>query len=193
MKRYIWLGDSKYGGSVFWDKKKEICLRSNKQDKLKGNGKRNSSLIMIIISILIIFRILLKTIFDSSLSEENFRILNILFFTFIFTIVFTTVINLSFFGRKKNYEETTFDDALYAINSTGYLNNPLIFMLVNVKLKIMIYIFIILLFLFGILQLQTDLFQISSIIKICLMILFFIIPTYIVYLVNFKKENKLKL
>ena len=54
MKRYIWLGDSKYGGSVFWDKKKEICLRSNKQDKLKGNGKRNSSLIMIIISILII-------------------------------------------------------------------------------------------------------------------------------------------
>ena len=138
MKRYIWLGDSKYGGSVFWDKKKEICLRSNKQDKLKGNGKRNSSLIMIIISILIIFRILLKTIFDSSLSEENFRILNILFFTFIFTIVFTTVINLSLFGRKKNYEETTFDDALYAINSTGYLNNPLIFMLVNVKLKIMI-------------------------------------------------------
>jgi hypothetical protein len=193
MKRYIWLGDSKYGGSVFWDKKNEICLRSNKQGAIKSNGKRNSSLIIIIISIITISRILLKTIFNNSLSDGNIRILNILFFTFIFTIVFITIINLSFFGRKKDYEETTFDDALYAINSTGYLNNPLIFMLVNIKLKIMIYIFIILLFLFGVLQLYTDLIQFYSIIKVCLMILFFIIPAYIVYLVNFKKDNKLKL
>jgi hypothetical protein len=44
-----------------------------------------------------------------------------------------------------------------------------------------------------VLQLYTDLIQFYSIIKVCLMILFFIIPAYIVYLVNFKKDNKLKL
>lgn len=41
MRRYIWLGDSKYGGSVFWDKKRDVAVRdgsikvSAKKSKLK--------------------------------------------------------------------------------------------------------------------------------------------------------------
>ena len=66
-------------------------------------------------------------------------------------------------------------------------------MLVNKRLKILISFFIILFLIFGIFQLYPNLAQYIKIIKICLMALFFMIPSYMIYLVNFKKENKLKL
>lgn len=88
MKRYVWLGDSKLGGSVFWDKKNERCVRLSKNDSYKVNNKRKSTFIMIIISFTILFRTLLKSYFNIGLLEDNFLGANIFFFTTVFTLIF---------------------------------------------------------------------------------------------------------
>ena len=33
MQRYIWLGDSKSGGSVYWDKKREVPVKNKKKNR----------------------------------------------------------------------------------------------------------------------------------------------------------------
>lgn len=190
MRRYIWLGDSKYGGSVYWDKKNEIIVRNEKSKSSAKNSQLNIVLFTVTFLILIILRYF-STFFETS--KMNINYISIFLFTLFFTIITTFFIYYSIYGNSKNYIETTYEDAIYAIKSTGYLENPFIFMAVDNKLNCMVVVFIILSIFFGLSQIIPVLNFIQNIFRIPCMILFISIFVYMIYLVNFKKDNRLKL
>lgn len=192
MKRYIWLGDSKYGGNVYWDKKRNIVVRSKHS---KNSAKKNQFNVYYLFStfiILILFRII-SFLFKVKLNTVSVSTLSIIIFTIFFTTGTTFFIYHVFYGIKNEYTETTWEDAMHAINSTGYLKNPLIFMLLDKKLHYMVVTFCILFVILGITQSMSLLNNFQTVIRIPAMILFISIPIYMIYLVNFKKDNRLKL
>ncbi|MCX0355982.1 hypothetical protein LI064_15815 [Clostridium perfringens] len=189
MRRYIWLGDSKYGGSVYWDKKRKLALRNEFSKASATKGKLS---IIIFIGTLILL-LMLRLFFFSDNDIEKVNNISVMLFTIFFTILFTYLINHLMYGSHKDYEKTTLEDAMHAIKSTGYLQNPFIYMLLDKKLHIMVISILILFGCSGLCQLSPKLKLLQNIIKIPFMIFFIGTPIRMVYLVNFKKDNRLKL
>lgn len=187
MRRYVWLGDSKDGGSVYWDKKMEVPLKNVTSKSSATKGKLNIRVFIGTLIVLVIFRL-----YFSANGMEKVNNISVAVFTIFFTMLFTYLIYHAVYGSYKDYEKTTLEDAMYAIESTGYLQNPYIYMLFDKKLKIMVLLLIILGICFGLSQVISEL-AILYVCRIPCMLLLVGISVYIIYLVNFKKDNRLKL
>ncbi|MDF0478921.1 hypothetical protein OL233_01360 [Vagococcus sp. PNs007] len=192
MRRYIWLGDSKYGGSVYWDKKRDVAVRDGSIKVSAKKSKSNKYLIGGLFVCLIIIRVIPLFFKMKSINNEIDNISTIVFAIFWATLL-TLVINRMMYGNSEDYTDTSLEDAMHAIRSTGYLENPLIFMLLDKRLHYMVLVLVVLFISFGLSQAIPDLNSLQEFIRIPTMILFISIPVYMLYLVNFKKDNRLKL
>lgn len=189
MQRYIWLGDSKSGGSVYWDKKREVPVKNKKKQKTSNNSVYKFIGILIF---LVLFRIIVPY-FYPKFNEKNLNIVSMIILTLFFATVLSTIIYKSLYGSSSEYIDTSFEEAMYAVKSTGYLKNPLFFMLVDKKLHYLCGTFVVLAMFWGCSQFFSGFFFIKEILRIFLMILFLSILGYIIYLINFKKDNRLTL
>ncbi|EKJ3581578.1 TPA: hypothetical protein ACN1ND_000274 [Enterococcus faecalis] len=189
MQRYIWLGNSKSGGSVYWDKKREVPVKNQRQQKNSKNSVYKFTGMFIL---LIMFRIIVSY-FYSKFGGKSLNIISMITLTLFFTITLSTFIYKSLYGSSSEYIDTSFEEAMYAVKSTGYLKNPLFFMLVDKKLHYMIATFVVLATFWGCSQFFSGFFYVKEILRIFLMILFLSILGYIIYLINFKKDNRLTL
>lgn len=192
MRRYIWLGDSKYGGSVYWDKKRDVAVRDGSIKIAAKKSKTNNYLIGGIFICLTMVRVI-TLIFKMKVISNEINSISIIVFTIFFATTLTLFINHMMYGNSQNYTDTSNEDAMHAIRSTGYLKNPLIFMILDKKLHYMVLVLVILFIYLGLSQAITVLNSLQEFIRISSMILFISIPVYMVYLVNFKKDNRLKL
>ncbi|MDT1957752.1 hypothetical protein MX629_04890 [Carnobacterium divergens] len=192
MRRYIWLGDSKYGGSVFWDKKRDVAVRDRSIKVSAKKSKLNMYLIVGIFVCLIIVRVI-TSFFKMKFISNEINSISIIVFTLFFATTLTLFINRMIYGNSQDYTDTSLEDAMHAIRSTGYLKNPLIFMLLDKKLHYMVLVSVMLFIFFGLSQIIPNLNSLQEFIRIPTMVLFISIPVYMVYLVNFKKDNRLKL
>lgn len=192
MRRYIWLGDSKYGGSVFWDKKRDVVVRDGSIKVSAKKSKLNMYLIVGIFVCLIIVRVI-TSFFKMKFISNEINSISIIVFTLFFATTLTLFINRMIYGNSQDYTDTSLEDAMHAIRSTGYLKNPLIFMLLDKKLHYMVLVLVMLFIFFGLSQIIPNLNSLQEFIRIPTMVLFISIPVYMVYLVNFKKDNRLKL
>lgn len=192
MRRYIWLGDSKYGGSVFWDKKRDVAVRDGSIKVSAKKSKLNMYLIVGIFVCLVIVRVI-TSFFKMKFISNEINSISIIVFTLFFATTLTLFINRMIYGNNQDYTDTSLEDAMHAIRSTGYLKNPLIFMLLDKKLHYMVLVLVMLFIFFGLSQIIPNLNSLQEFIRIPTMVLFISIPVYMVYLVNFKKDNRLKL
>lgn len=192
MKRYIWLGDSKYGGSVYWDKKKQTAVRN---DNTKVSASRSRLGIFSAVTIFICFIILriIVSFFQIKLGDVEIQNASLVLLSIFWTATITFLIRRAIYGNKNDYIETDLEDAMYAIKSTGYLKNPLIFMIIDKTLNYLILIVVILAIAVGVLQSMEMQNILTDVLKFSFGILFIFIPVYMVYLVHFKKNNRLEL
>lgn len=114
-------------------------------------------------------------------------------YTIFFSTTLTLYINHMMYGNSEDYTDTSLEDGMHAIRSTGYLKNPLIFMLLDKKLHYMVLVLVLLFSFIGLSEIIPKLNRLREFIRIPTMILFISIPIYMVYLVNFKKDKRLKL
>ncbi|EOL45094.1 hypothetical protein [Enterococcus caccae] len=192
MRRYIWLGDSKYGGSVYWDKKRDVAVRDGSSKVSAKKSKSNKYLIVGLFVCLIIVRVI-TSFFKMKFISNEINNISMIVFTIFFATTLTLFINRMMYGNSQEYTDTNLEDAMHAIRSTGYLKNPLIFMLLDKKLHYMVLVLVLLFSFIGLSETIPNLNSLREFFRIPFMILFISIPVYMVYLVNFKKDNRLKL
>ncbi|TYC49066.1 hypothetical protein ESZ50_07415 [Weissella muntiaci] len=190
MKRYVWLGDSKYGGSVLWDARKGAAVRTDVTKMISAKDKQRN--VIVIISVLVL-SLLIRFAGYLMIPTDKLNSLSIFYFSLFITVMLVIFIKQSIYGHQAVYIETSIEDAMYAIRSTGYLRNPWIAMMVDKTLMNLILAMLISSIIFGFLEFTPFFGSIEDYIKFVPMILLISIPIRMIYFINFKKENTLKL
>ncbi|MDR1017219.1 MAG: hypothetical protein LBM02_00760 [Lachnospiraceae bacterium] len=181
MRRYIYLGDSRNGGSVFWDRKNDIPVegQSSKIVSAKKSAK-NGVYAVVIIGILIIVRSIMRYFHvDLGLNSKSSLDLRVAVILFVLvTIFFERLFCFLVFGFKMKYKKTTLSNAMHAINSSKYYNNPLAYVMINKKFMFLFKVFIISLILFAISEIIVFPHILEMIVQNVGIVLFVVLPIY---------------